>query len=106
VVGAGGLLHAVAEARGVPLLREIFAERIYATEAKLAERGTPGAVLESVAEVAERMTHWRQTGCLNLSDGRSWLVEAETICVHADTPGSPAIVRAVREIFAASGPQS
>ena len=30
IVGAGGLLHAVAEARGVPLLREILAGRVYA----------------------------------------------------------------------------
>lgn len=99
MVGAGGLLHAVAEARGVPLLREIFAERGYADEARLIPRGQPGDLLADPSAVAARIKTWKETGFLPLADGRLWLVEAETVCVHADSPGSVAIARAVREIL-------
>ncbi|MGA1130613.1 MAG: LamB/YcsF family protein, partial [Chthoniobacterales bacterium] len=83
IVGAGGLLHAVAEARGVPLLREIFAERGYADEARLLPRGRPGALIGDPDQAAQRIGAWRSTGCLPVGAGRPWLVEAETVCVHA-----------------------
>jgi len=99
IVGAGGLLHAVAEARGVPLLREIFAERGYAEEARLVPRGEAGDVIGDVAVVRERLMAWRETGFLTVGGGGKWLVEAETVCVHADSPGSVAMARAVREVL-------
>lgn len=97
IVGAGGLLHAVAEARGVPLLREIFAERTYADEARLVARGEAGALIDDPAHAARRISAWRSTGYLEVGDGGKWLVEAETVCVHADSPGSVAIAQAVRK---------
>ena len=99
IVGAGGLLHAVAEARGVPLLREILAGRVYADEARLVPHGQPGAVIDDPAEVTRRIQEWRNTGYLTLADGRRWLVEAETVGVSADSPQSAEIARAMREIF-------
>jgi UPF0271 protein len=37
------------------------------------------------------------------SDG-TWLpLEADTICIHGDTPGAPAIARAVRSALASAG---
>jgi UPF0271 protein len=99
IVGAGGLLHAVAEARGVPLLREIFAERGYADEARLLPRGQAGALIEDPEEAARRMHEWRATGFLTVASGKQWLVEAETVCVHADSPKSLPIARALRGIF-------
>lgn len=97
IVGAGGLLHAVAEARGVPLLREIFAERGYAGEARLVPRGQAGDVIDDPTAVAERIKVWCETGYLSLGNGGQWLVEAETVCVHSDSPGSVALARAVRD---------
>lgn len=99
VVGAGGLLHAVAEARGVPLMREIFAERGYSGEARLVPRGEPGDLLSDPEQVAERLEAWRRTGYLPVAGSHPWLVEAETVCVHSDSPGSLAIARRVREVL-------
>ena len=99
IVGAGGLLHAVAEARGVPLLREIFAERAYADEARLLPRGEAGALIEDPDEAAQRLVRWKSTGYLPVGAGKSWLVEAETVCVHADSPRSVEVARAVRLIL-------
>jgi UPF0271 protein len=99
IVGAGGLLHAVAEARGVPLLREIFAERGYAEEARLLPRGEPGALIGDAATVARRIGAWKSSGYLEVGARKSWLVEAETVCVHADSPFSVELVRAVRSVL-------
>ena len=99
IVGAGGLLHAVAEARGVPLLREILAGCVYADEARLVPHGQPGAVIDDPAEATRRIEEWRNTGYLTLADGRRWLVEAETVGVSADSPQSAEIARAVREVL-------
>lgn len=99
VCGAGGMLQAVGEARGVPLLREIFADRGYGGEGELIARGQAGDVLHDLQAVTDRLQAWKQTGLLPLADGRSWLVEAETVCVHADSPGSAAMAAAVRRIL-------
>jgi len=101
IVGAGGLLHAVAEARGVPLLREIFAERGYADEARLVPRGEAGALIGDAAEVGRRIGVWKATGFLEVGGGKKWLVEAETVCVHADSPGSVEVARVVRGVVGA-----
>ena len=99
IVGAGGLLHAVAEARGVPLLREILAGRAYADEAHLVPHGQPGAVIDDPDDAARRIEDWRKSGYLALADGRRWLVEAETIGVSADSRQSAEIARAVRQVL-------
>lgn len=99
VAAAGGLLHAVAEARGVPVLREIFAERGYADEARLLPRGEEGAVIGDPAVVARRISEWQATGRLEVGNGKKWLVEAETVCVHADSPASTEIARAVGAVL-------
>jgi UPF0271 protein len=99
IVGAGGLLHAVAEARGVPLLREIFAERGYADEARLLPRGQPGSLVDDPQEAAERIRGWKATGHLPVGSGKLWLVEAETVSVHGDSPGSVEVARAVRAML-------
>ena len=103
MVGAGGLLHAVGEARGVPLWREIFAERGYAAEARLLPRGEAGALLDDPVRVAVRMRDWRMTGYLEVGGGKKWLVEAETVGVHADSPGSVEMARAVRAVLDEGG---
>jgi UPF0271 protein len=99
VCGAGSLLQAVGEARGVPLLREIFADRGYAGEGRLVPRGAAGDVLADPAAAAARIGEWKQTSLLGLNDGSLWLVEAETVCVHADTPGAVGLAAAVREVL-------
>jgi lactam utilization protein B len=90
----------VAEARGVPLLREILAGRVYADEARLVPLGRRGAAIEDPADAVRRIEDWRKTGYLALADGRRWLVEAETIGVSADLLQGLEIARAVRGALA------
>jgi UPF0271 protein len=99
IVGAGGLLHAVAEARGVPLMREVFAARGYADEANLLPRGDEGGRIDDPVRVVERISSWKTSGYLPVGAGKKWLVEAETICVPADSPESVELARRLREVL-------
>ena len=103
IVGAGGLLHAVAEARGVALWRGISADRAYAGEALPVPRGEPGAIISDADVVARQMNEWMATGFLKLRGGLQWLVEAETVCVQSDTPRIVDIARAVRGALGSAG---
>jgi UPF0271 protein len=93
------LLHAVAEARGVPLMREIFAGRGYADEARFIPRGEAGALIEDPGVAAQWISAWRATGYLPIGAGKKWLVEAEAICVPADSPESVELARRLREVL-------
>lgn len=99
VVGAGGLLHAVAEARGVPLRREIVADRLYQSEARLAPTDGSGWESAEVESAVERIRAWKQTELLKLAGGGDWLVEAELVSVSADRPGSADLARGIRGVL-------
>ncbi|HQQ52788.1 MAG TPA: LamB/YcsF family protein, partial [Ottowia sp.] len=63
----------------------------------------PGAVLHDADQVAERMLRWSESGTLTSISGRPVRLEAESICVHGDSPGAVAMARAVRARLSAAG---
>ncbi|HVJ92359.1 MAG TPA: LamB/YcsF family protein [Labilithrix sp.] len=82
---AGGALESEAKARGYTYLREAFADRGVRPDGTLVPRGEPGAILGDPRAAAAR--------------ARALVADrqAETICIHADTPAALALARAVRE---------
>jgi UPF0271 protein len=83
---AGALRDAAAQ---IPLayLREGFADRATRPDGTLVPRGEPNALITEPRLAAARARELVASG------------EVEAICVHADTPGSLAIARAVREVL-------
>ena len=55
--------------------------------------------------VAKRMLQLVQQGTVQANDGSVVRVQADSICVHGDSPGAVAMARAVRERLEASGVQ-
>lgn len=84
-----------AEAAGLPVVREAFADRAYTPEGTLVSRREPGAVLHDPAAVAERCVRLVLHREIVAVDGTVIPVHAESICVHGDTPGGVEIARAV-----------
>ena len=68
-------------------------------------RREPGAVLHDPELVAKRMLQLVQQGTVQANDGSVVRVQADSICVHGDSPGAVAMARAVRERLEASGVQ-
>ena len=54
-------------------------------------------------EVAQRMLRLVQTGEIEAIDGSVTRIEADSICVHGDSPGAVAIAQEIRRRFEAEG---
>ena len=81
---------------GLRFVEEVFADRAYTRDGKLAPRGTPGAVIHDVGVVEERAARMAREGRVRTVDGSDLALNAATICVHGDTPDAVALLRAVR----------
>lgn len=90
----------LARAQGIPVLTEAFADRAYTPAGTLVPRTQAGAVLTDTAAVAQRVVDLVTTGSLLAIDGSRIAVDADSICLHGDTPGAVAHARAVRKALA------
>ena len=99
----GSVAATIAEGAGLRVVGEAFADRAYTPEGRVVPRGTAGAVLHDADLVAQRMTRFARDGVLTAIDGTEVRVEAETICLHGDTPGAVAIAAAVRGALTEAG---
>jgi UPF0271 protein len=96
-------MMAAAEQVGLPIVREAFADRAYNPDATLVARSKPGAMVTDPAEASERMSRLITQGRIRTIDGDDLLLEADSICVHSDTPTAVAIATALRERFDKDG---
>lgn len=97
VLGApGSLLLELAEAAGLRVVREAFADRGYRPDGTLVPRGEPGALLHDVALVSARAVRLATEGTVEAVDGTVVEVHAQSVCVHGDTPGAVAMATSVR----------
>ncbi len=94
---------ALAEAAGLRPVREAFADRAYSADGTLVPRGEPGAVLTDEAAVVDRCVRLATAGEVVAADGTVVRVDAESLCLHGDTPGAVRLVRAVRTALAGAG---
>ena len=93
---AGSPLVDWARARGLRVVAEAFADRAYNDDGSLVSRRLPGAVLHDADALAERMLRLVQTGEVESVTGRSVPVQADSICVHGDSPGAVEMARRIR----------
>ncbi|MBB4000459.1 LamB/YcsF family protein [Aureimonas pseudogalii] len=100
---AGSPLVAQARAAGLAVAAEAFADRAYTSDGHLVSRRQAGAVLHDPDLVAERMVRWMRDGTIETIDGTPARVEAQSICVHGDTPGAVSMARRVRARLEESG---
>lgn len=100
---AGSPLLDWARARGLRVVAEAFADRAYSPDGALVSRREPGAVLHDPEQIADRMLDLVRTGELTAIDGSRVRLQADSICVHGDSPGAVAMARAVRQRLESSG---
>ena len=100
---AGSALVGWARAEGLTVVAEAFADRAYTAQGTLVSRREPGAVLHDAQAVARRMVRLVREGVVEAIDGCVTRVEADSICVHGDSPGAVQMARAVREALAREG---
>jgi len=88
---------------GRPVAAEAFADRRYAPDGSLVSREIPGSVITDAAAAAEQAERIAAGRGVSAADGGLVAVQADTICVHSDTPGAPRVASAVRARLEALG---
>lgn len=100
---AGSPLIDLARSEGLTCIAEAFADRAYTPQGTLVSRREPGAVLHDAEQVAQRMLRLVETGTVEAIDGSLTAVQADSICVHGDSPGAIQMAREVRQLLERSG---
>jgi len=92
----GSAMVAAAREAGLNFAAEAFADRGYRKDGRLVSRREHGAVLDDPGVVAERVVRMVRDGEVATVDGTGISIAPKTICVHGDTPGAVALLRAIR----------
>jgi UPF0271 protein len=92
-----------AHAFGLPVAIEVFADRAYEPDGHLASRHKTGAVIHDVHSVVARAVGLIRDRTIVAVDGTRLPVEADTMCIHGDTPGSDRLAAAIRAGLEAEG---
>ena len=90
-------------ALGLRTVVEIFADRAYEPDGSLMSRRKPGAVIHDADQVVARAVRMVKEKRVVASDGSELRFEADTICVHGDTPGSDQLAAKIRAGFEQAG---
>ncbi|BBK37140.1 UPF0271 protein [Allostella sp. ATCC 35155] len=89
-------LERAGEKAGLPVAREIFADRAYDDDANLVSRALPGAILHDAEESAQRVIDFIADGALRSVSGKRIPVAIDTVSVHSDTAGAVAMAQLLR----------
>jgi len=100
---AGSQLVEQARSAGLTVVAEAFADRAYTPEGNLVSRREKGSVLHDPELVAQRMLRMVREGVIEAFDGTMTKIDAQSICVHGDSPGAVAIAQRLRALLEESG---
>ncbi len=100
---AGAPLVEWARDAGLTVVAEAFADRAYTPQGTLVSRREQGSVLHDPDAVAARMLRLAREGVVQAIDGSLVRVQADSICVHGDSPGAVAMARQVRQVLEQAG---
>jgi len=100
---AGSVMGEVFAHLGLQVVGEAFLDRGYTARGTLVPRDHPGALITDPAAVGTRAVRMVRGGLVTSVDGTDVHLAPQTLCLHADTPGSPAIAAAARGALEAAG---
>lgn len=96
-------MYDAAQAVGLPVVCEVFADRTYTPQGTLTPRSEPGAVIHDVTQSVDQVLEMVMMGMIPTTDGKKLPVQADTICVHGDTPGAVEMARNLRAQLTKAG---
>jgi UPF0271 protein len=99
----GSEIVAAGKAAGLRVAAEVFADRAYEPDGSLASRRKPGSVIHDADAVVSRAVRMIKDRSVIAIDGSTVTLEADTICVHGDTPGSDVLAAKIRAGFESAG---
>jgi 5-oxoprolinase (ATP-hydrolysing) subunit A len=103
IAQAGSMALRHWETLGLSTAREAFADRAYESNGELRKRSLPGALLNTPEDAAQQALEIVLNRRVRTVNGPAVQVEADTLCVHSDTPGAAGIAREIRHVLTAAG---
>ena len=107
---AGSPMLDVFRKAGFVVAAEAFADRRYEPDGTLRSRKFEDALIRDPAEAARQALGIVERGVVIACEGTEVSVDAQTLCIHGDTPGAPEIAatvaRRLREAGVTLGPLS
>jgi len=100
---AGSELASAGRARGLAVLGEAFADRSYARDGSLLPRSDPGALIADEDAAAAQALMIARDGAVRAADGTEIRIDADTICLHGDSPGAVSFARRIRRELMSAG---
>jgi len=100
---AGSLMLDVFREAGFAVAAEAFADRRYEPDGTLRSRKFEDALIRNPEEAAWQALGIAERGVVIASDGSEVPVDAQTICIHGDTPGSVQIAASVAHTLRQAG---
>lgn len=88
---------------GLRVVREGFADRAYEADGTLRSRKLAGALHTDPQVAAKQALSFVRDGGVRARDGSFLEMAVDTLCLHGDTPGAPAIAAAVRDALGRAG---
>ena len=100
---AGSLMLDVFRQAGFTVAAEAFADRRYEPDGTLRSRKFEDALIRDPAEAGRQALGIVERGVVVAREGSEVALNAQTICIHGDTPGAPAIAAQVAKTLRDSG---
>ena len=100
---AGTSMLDVFQEAGFRVAAEAFADRRYEPDGSLRSRKFQDALIRDPEEAGLQALSIVNTGSVTASNGSEVPVNAQTICIHGDTPGAPGIAAAVARTLRQAG---
>ncbi len=92
-------LQFAAERHALRFIAEGFVDRAYEPDGTLVSRKEPGAVHAELSVAANQAAAIARDGKVTTRNGELVVVNADTLCIHGDTPNAAEAARAVRDVL-------
>lgn len=100
---AGSVFVEAARSAGVTFIAEGFCDRAYGDDGHLVSRSSAGSLITDPQNAARQGVDIAVRGRVRSMSGIEVAVNAQTLCIHGDTPGAVDIARAVRAALEVAG---
>jgi UPF0271 protein len=100
---AGSPMLYVFRKAGFAVAAEAFADRRYEPDGTLRSRKFEDALIRDPADAGRQAMSIVERGAVTACDGTEVCVDAQTICIHGDTPGAAKIAAAVARTLREAG---
>ena len=94
---SGGLVAHAARQADIEAFEELFVDRAYLPDGKLVPRDAANALIADATQANRRLQHWIESGHMETVGGGMIKLEAQTLCIHGDTPCSLAMADLIRQ---------